>query len=119
MKTVKCTTSNYVVYITNGKVTLAKSLKTGKFIKLSLAQAEYDLVAVEKTNSATVKNSMLELLADYLSVIIFALSVVVAVCAFFNSDTLLYAFAIMTAIACVGAEVTALECISFNQKGSV
>lgn len=40
MKIVK--TANYIVYVNNGKVTLAKSLKTGKFIKLSLAQAEYD-----------------------------------------------------------------------------
>ena len=118
MKTVKCNTSNYVVYVNNGKVTLAKSLTTGKFIKLSLAQAEYDLLAVEKTDSTSIKTSMLDYVNLFV-IICFIISLLVALFAFFANDFLLCAYGIIMAIGCLVAEVQALECISFNQKGSV
>lgn len=109
MKTVKFNTGNYVVYVNNGKVTLAKSLKTGKFIKLSLAQAEYDSI---------VKTSMLDHV-NLIVIVCFIISLLVALFAFFANDFLLCAYGLIMAIGCLVAEVTALECISFNQNGGV
>ena len=102
-------TENYIVYVNNGEVTLAKSRTTGRFVKLAVAQAEYDLLAVEKTNSITVKTSMLDHV-NLIVIVCFIISLLVALFAFFANDFLLCAYAIIMAIGCLVAEVQALEC---------